>query len=421
MATDEERLLLRETISILTSYAWDKKVGLEPTAVGLLNDASERSIQDFAREFHFRHALAAAGSLPSIIDDVEKSPSHESRLARHESRATIRGRLDVPRYLARRVAYRSPPRRYPIVRHEWTYQTPENALACLLIDGLRQVLSNNPFPRSTAEGSHAAAYTHWATDRLRHRPWNELLVIGRSDRLYNETRARVRRRQTGNDTAYARLLSWFEVWNQDLDRLGTDAREHTVEALLALPMGPAFWERVFEVWCLVTVAETLEGLGLKRDVGPLPLHQKSEPVLEFITEDGRRVKVRFQRQDPLPSGRWKYRDGQALRGIPDITLDTPGRSPLIIDAKYRFINSGERFTRSEETYKMLGYAENFNLGAAEGGFRGVLIFPAAHSGHRALDGPNGGRVDLLAVHLTGDRSPALSVLADSVSDWMLHP
>ena len=62
----------------------------------------------------------------------------------------------------------------------------------------------------------------------------------------------------GNDAAYRRLLEWYQLWTVDLDRLGVAATEDLVAGVLALPAGEAFWDKVFEVWCLGFVAQALE-------------------------------------------------------------------------------------------------------------------------------------------------------------------
>jgi hypothetical protein len=99
-----------------------------------------------------------------------------------------------------------------------------------------------------------------------------------------------------------------------------------------------------------------------------------------------------------------------------IATSSAGSFPLLIDAKNRFIQSG-RISRSEETYKMLGYAENFRPEGSPVRFAGVLIFPSNRSGHRIVDGPGGGRLDLISVDLGGDRTAANAALAEAITDW----
>jgi len=273
------------------------------------------------------------------------------------------------------------------------YQTPENVLARLALGDAGVAMRDNPFPVRSSEGLSAATVLRWATDRLRHRPWDELPTHGLRERLHNEVDARIRRRQTGNDEAYRRLLDWYDQWKLDLERLGDDAREAVVTGLLSFPAGDAFWDKVFEVWCLLFVASTLDYLGWERLDGPAALHLGTGVIYTYRSPAGQEFKVRFQRKDPLPTGRWSYRDGSALRGIPDVTIALEGAAslPLIVDAKNRYVSS-ERVSRSEETYKMLGYAENFRPGTVRTRFRGVLIFPSNQSARRVIDGPEGGRL-----------------------------
>jgi hypothetical protein len=403
---------------MLVSYAWHHRVALEATDVGAAEDVDDLSIGDFVREFRLRHAIAVSSLLPDVIQAIETRLSHESSLVRVESRGTIRGRLDVPRYLSRRATLRSFPRLYPVVRSQFTYGTPENLLARLGLSESRSALRDNPFTRKTAESVAVGELLLWATDHLRRRPWDELPDPGTRQRLLNETVARVRRRQTGNDHGYQLLLDWFDSWTLDLGRLGDDRRDQLVAGLLALPFGDAFWEKVFEVWCLLLVSNALDALGWQRIDGPKPLHVKGKPIYEYLSSTGDLISVRFQSQSPLPPGVWSYRGGGPLRGIPDISLAAEGGGPpLLIDAKYRLIKSGAALTRSEETYKMLGYAENFRANQGLDPFCAVLIFPADVSQHRVLDGPKHGRIDLVAVEVSGDRAPALNGLVDAIQAW----
>jgi hypothetical protein len=95
--------------------------------------------------------------------------------------------------------------------------------------------------------------------------------------------------------------------------------------------------------------------------------------------------VWFQNSQPLASGRWRYRhSNQALSGIPDVIVTSGGATPLLIDAKNRVMESR---TRPEESYKMLGYLENYREVFNAGRFRAVLVFtgPAEQETHLASD------------------------------------
>lgn len=412
-----QALLFRETLGLLASYSWQSSVALVPTDFGQAD--VDLTLPEFVREFRLRHTLATAQRLPAVVGAIEANPSHVSGIERTESRGTIRGRLDTPRYLARSATLRSIPRRYPIVRSRVTFGTPENILTRLALRDVRTAMRDNPFSARSAEGVTATQHLRWATDRLAHRPWDEVPPYGLQERLYNEVDTRIRRRQTANDAAYRQLLEWHDKWTLDLHRLGDDARDALIRGLMAFPAGDAFWDKVFEVWCLLLVASTLDSIGWTRTSGPAALHLGTGVIYNYRTPDGRDVAIRFQRMEPLPSGWWSYRDGGHLRGIPDISLTAPasGGAPLLIDAKNRYVSS-DRIARSEETYKMLGYAENFRPASSPARFRGVLIFPSDQTAGRIIDGPDEGRLDLIAVDLTGDRAFVIERLGKAVSAWV---
>jgi len=60
---------------------------------------------------------------------------------------------------------------------------------------------------------------------------------------------------------------------------------------------------------------------------------------------------------------------------------------MIVDAKYRYA-AGD--TRAEETYKLLGYAENFRTTMDP--FWGALCFVGPTVAENFLNGPHGGRL-----------------------------
>ncbi len=412
-----QAMLLRETLGLLASYSWHATVTLGPTELGSSN--LDLSLPEFFREFRLRHALATAEGLRPILDAIEVSASHMTGIERVDTRGTLSGRLDTPRYLARRATLRSLPRPYPVVRSIWAHNTPENILARQGLELVRIAMRDNPFPLKSAESAATERQHGWVVNRSRQRPWADIQPVGLIQRLYNEVGTRIRRRQTGNEPAYAQLLRWFDQWAIDLHRLGDDDRNEIIRGVLAFPTGPAFWDKVFEVWTLTLISAAAERTGWSRVQGPAALHRPDGQIYRYMTQIGREVVVWFQRSEPLPTGRWTYRDGGPLRGIPDITLaaDTAGSSHLLIDAKNRFVRS-ERISRSEETYKMLGYAENFRMSPSETfRFAGLLIFPSDRTGHRVLDGPDGGRLDLVAVNMSEDRGRAHEALGNVLSAW----
>ena len=92
-------------------------------------------------------------------------------------------------------------------------------------------------------------------------------------------------------------------------------------------------------------------------IRPIPLHKRNIGPIFSLKRGETELDVWFQRQYPMGSGVWSYEaTGNKLRGIPDIVVTSTAHAPFVVDAKFRWISSD---SRPEETYKLLGYAENF--------------------------------------------------------------
>jgi hypothetical protein len=221
--------------------------------------------------------------------------------------------------------------------------------------------------------------------------------------------SRLHKRQTGNDAAYTELVAWWAEYAMDMDRLGGHVQARIAEGILAFPAGDFFWEKVFEIWVVGEVSAALATLGgtlaARRSLGA----RSAGPVEDWIIR-GRNVRVWFQRQLPMGDPHWRYEEGGPFTGIPDVVVAADGLPTLVIDAKYR---PGSAESRSEETYKMLGYAENFRK---PGAFVGILIFPGSAPQIVRLRGPNEGSIGLVTLD-AGERPLASPPLRDLVIEW----
>ena len=386
-----QRRLLLGCLRQLATYLYDRNSELGPYAIGWRGAAERRDeLSVFQDELVARHALACGQQFRDVVSNIERRVASTAVVLEEDCRGAVRGRLNTPRYLARRAAYRSLPRTYPVLVNRREPQTPENALVCGCCDGLAAQLASAPFAKNTAEGRVAAVLRDWVTQRLRHEPWSLVRRRDVLNRLLRESDRRIRKRQTGNDAAYSLLANWVREWLADLSKLGVERDGAIVDGLLSFPAGEAFWQKVFEIWCLEQVSSSLARLGWAEEFRR-PLHKRDAgPVMAFAC-GSHRIDVWFQRQLPLGTASWHYDSGDALRGIPDITLThSAGGAPMIIDAKYRYAG-GE--TRAEETYKILGYAENFR--AALHPVWGVLCFVGPAVSGNGLHGPQGGRIVVL--------------------------
>lgn len=392
MNSNLQRKLLLSCLPQLASYLFDQNSALGPFPVGWRALGHERDELDlFLDELVGRHAIACGQRFGEIVSAIERRVSLVVLVLQEDSRGAVRGRLDPQRYLARRAVNVSLPRTYPVLVNRNEPQTPENALVCGCLSALVMQLTRAPFTKNTAEGQASGVIRSWAAARLRRDPWATVRRRDLLSRLVRESEQRIRKRQTGNDESYAALVRWVDEWLADPHRLGVETQQAIVNGLLSFPAGKPFWQKVFEIWCVQQAEESLQRLGWivqNRE----PLHRRSAGPISRFSKGGENIELWFQRQDPLGDAYWKYEASGMLRGIPDIVL-THSRdcSPLLVDAKYRYAVGD---TRSEETYKFLGYAENFRS-AFSTGFFGILCFVAENAGATTLLGPNDGETTLL--------------------------
>lgn len=385
-----------------------------------ITPADKDETTTFLREMEVRHALACAMRLKNIILDIERRPSTIRVLTRTESKGTLRGRLDIPRYVVRRAQHRSLPRTYPILISEEGSRTPENSLIVQALRGLENQLGKARFPRNTAEGKASAANYDWVRTRLQRLPWAAAGRVSSSDRLRREAMQRIRKRQTGNEPGYSAFLKWFAEWQVDLEQLGADGAARVGEGLLAFPLGESFWDKVFEIWCLREVARSLQRCSCELVEGPQPLHRRTSGPIYRLRHDGADIQVWFQRQSPLGAPRWRYvHSGHSLAGIPDIVVTSSDHTPLLIDAKRRAMVTR---TRAEETYKVLGYLENFRDILGTGRFQGLLAF-VGHGTTTTLTGPNHDRLVLVAIdEALASRGSTAQLFDSEIEHWLdSHP
>ena len=187
---------------------------------------------------------------------------------------------------------------------------------------------------------------------------------------------------------------------------------------MAFPLENFFFERVFEIWTLQQTAKSLETLGAQLIAGPRSLQVRLDsPIYEFKWGEVP-IEVWFQRSLPSPLASWRYaHSGQSLRGSPDVTITSANRSPMLIDAKHRLAATR---TRSEETYKMLGYLENFRSALEKPSYSACLVFLSNDDLLTILEDSSGrGFVHLLGAHTTDGSSCSLHEnLTKAIRLWL---
>ena len=191
MSESRARRFLLDALDLIVTYLHGESVALGEISVGAFDRAPQLGLEVFLAELEARHAIACAVRLRPIITAIEGRTSSTTVHQREESLGAIRGRLDVPRYIARRTRNVSLPRSYPVQTLGRTPETPENALAVVAIEGVTRQLAFAPFPIRTAEGAAAAAGFAQLGSRLKRQPWT---LVRRRDapvRLLREVETRV--------------------------------------------------------------------------------------------------------------------------------------------------------------------------------------------------------------------------------------
>lgn len=413
---DSIRRFVREALPLLSSYFYSEQVALEPARVQV-GDEEVDEYEEFAGVLRMRHALACGLELKPIVERIKRGFSQSSEIVRAESKGAISGRLDIQLYLNRRGTNLSWPRTFPVLIAKATASTPENQL---VVDTLRQLVRRLSVAGNLgagAERSYTTSLKRWGREQLHSEPWDGVTPKLTAARLHREAEHRLRKRQTGNEPTYRRFLGWYDQWLFDASRSGPDELENLVDLLLAFPPGDFFCDRVFEIWCLHQVIESFRRCGAAIVDGPRPLSERSSSPICAVDHEGYMSNIWFQKALPTTAARWKYVHSQnPLVGIPDITVVGSDSRRLLIDAKRREVRSP---TRSEETYKMLGYLENFGDLFRTTPFCGALCFLSNTDLFTEVAADRDRRIVLVGAHVDDPTICAFGGRMDTlVSEWL---
>ncbi|HBO3624173.1 hypothetical protein ACEPUM_29380 [Pseudomonas aeruginosa] len=390
------RRFLKEALPLISTYFSGESVELAGVATSLGQDSDSES-QDFGNHIRFRHAIACCTVLFPIVQRIEGGLSSITDANRTETKGVIRGRLDIPRYVARKSSSLSWPKTYPILVTTESPVTPENELVVRVFRTLLQRLPVAQFPANSAEVALGRRYKSWILGRMRRAPWAAIPCRSSLPRLYMEACRRIARRQTGNELAYSSLVDFIRDWRLvDEELAGAASSESFIDSFLSFPADQSFLDRVYEIWCLRAVANSFIQLGGQLIDGPCKMTESRRKPVYLIELASSRIEIWFQSSLPSEGAVWLYDStGSALRGIPDITVVANGKHRIIIDAKNRIVKGA---TRSEETYKMLGYFENFREALKAETNWGVLAFVSLNGFSRTLSSSNGRLLELISAH-----------------------
>jgi hypothetical protein len=350
---------------------------VERSAIGA--SAEDQQLDALRAGLRLRVGIAAGRRLAGLLDAIVKRPTFRYELRTAEHVGSLSGALDINRWVTRPRGEQEVS--FPVLEVRRGLNTPENVLAAYavtwLLDELRTSL--------TASLATADVIEYRVVRQLGERLTRAIQVPALAgcvraaaavrtrravERLLNDVKRRLRRREIANIGPYDALVSWIEGC------LGGRPVVSAGEIDLAV-YGNRFDSKLFELWCLGALGRRLS-VGLQLPEPAIhPEWRRAAPAYTLDAFSGR-IDIYFQRGvgavDELHAARWVKDSGRHLGGIPDIVVSarpTFGDKRLaIIDPKLR---QRDRLP-AEELYKILGYLQNFDVTPPVGV---VLIYTAS--------------------------------------------
>jgi hypothetical protein len=358
-------------------------------------------LDDLAAFVRMRVALAAALGLEGVLRAIVLHASFHYSVRLEESVGDIRGQLDVPRYLRARGRAEAP-RRYPIRILRRRYSTDENALAAYAAHWIRRELGMAPLhliPREAPERLSAlearATFGRFLREPVLHDASQQAERVWRRRQLgplVDRVKARLASGRVAARDSYEALVSWFEKF--DPQRAGRMPGQ--VEWAF---YDDRFDTKLFEIWSLALVTDSLSARLGKPDDGIRPLFERGDRAIASWNLGAIKLRIFFQASlGRIVSGepKWKFVEGASgpLGGFPDIAvvIDRVGvaeRLVVLADPKLRVRPS----VPTEELYKLLGYYGNLPVDLRP---RGGIVFyaPQASRMYRLQDAKGGELVAL---------------------------
>jgi hypothetical protein len=362
------RAALNAALPLLASYFADAATWeLEVTPqLGIAEADEERDteLDDFAAGARLRASLAAADRLLQILNAVAAKPTFRYTQISAESVGTIRGRLDLARY-SREQGRINVPRRYPIRLVEQESATPENILAAYAAMWIRRDLAAAPrhiLPSASPEARELqrleqALKRSMGLPLLAGTAQHAITIWRRStlEVLLDAVTRRIEAGRVARPEPYQELVDWINATREGTPVADVGAREWTF-------YDQAFDTKLFEIWCLVELANRVTAnIGAPVSPARSLAARKSGPMFVWNVGAGT-LRMQFQPSlGTLTAGGviWRYDGGGELRGFPDLAVTTDtviGRGLALFDPKLRRRPAAP----TEEIYKLLGYFANLN-------------------------------------------------------------
>jgi hypothetical protein len=347
---------------LVTYFAGAPTWNLEVSAA-LDSADDDQDLDDFVAAARLRASLAAAGRLVDVVGRIIARPTFRYTHVAAESVGTIQGRLDLARYSRQRGRV-DVPRRYPIRHVERATATPENVLASYAVSWIKRDLERTPstlLPVDSPEFRERRrlldALTHMLAVPLLARTVPQALEVWRRSAvrvLVDKVEQRLDAGHIAQPEAYRQLAEWIRASLDGAAVADLGERDWSF-------YDPRFDTKLFEIWCLVMLADAITRRIGAPDGGPASLAERTRVPIYTWTVGETAVRLHFQPSlhTLTPEGvRWRYGPGSdPLMGFPDLAVisERPGdRGVALFDPKLRRRSSAP----TEEIYKLLGYFAN---------------------------------------------------------------
>lgn len=376
-------------------------------------------LEELASAIRIRVALSAARRLDELLHQISTRLSFRYARVADETIGGVRGRLDVPSYIRTR-ARRDVPRRYPVRVLQRRHETPENVLAMYaagwVTHELRNLRSDILPPRSPERiellerhASLTRTLTHPVFAQAAEAA-NAVWRQGRLNPLVDQVEARIDGGHLAWPDPYKQLVEWIRAFDPSAATGGTLIEWGIYDE--------RFDPKLFEIWILHQIGKALERrLGSPAEYRPL--WERGSAATYAWKLGGSSLRLHFQLAlSGLSQPRWKWADGKALEGVPDVTAHVAtarsGEAATLIDAKLR----QRDIQPTEELYKLLGYFHNRDLTSKPYG--AIVYYAPEGLVIKELLAEDGGKALSLGVDPSRyeEDSPAFDALASLLVDLL---
>jgi hypothetical protein len=377
-------------------------------------ESGDAVLTDLADALRLRVALAAAQRLDRILHRISERTSFRYSRAAEETLGTVRGRLDVRRYIRTR-ARRDVPRRYPVRVLERRHATPENVLAMYAAGWIAHELRDlriGFLPRRSLERTELRERTASIVRSLTHPVMAEAAQLandvwrrGELDLLLDQVQTRIDGGHVAAPELYQEVVDWVQGFDPAAGSAGSVVEWSIYDE--------RFDPKLFEIWLLHRL-----GVALERRLGSpserRPLWDRGSVATYTWKFGSASIRLHFQLAlSALGQPMWLRDDTkEPLDGVPDVTAvmtaSLGGQSFAFIDAKLRQRDAPP----TEEMYKLLGYFHN--RGPRQGPYGSVVYYAPEAQVINEYRTAEGGQVLVIGVDpgRGADEDVAFDALAD---------